>query len=255
MSLVPLVLAVALSGAPAASSELAVGLRPVGLDSAGVKAVKARLGTELGAAGVGFRVLSVPLAAGCLESEACVAAKARGSAALLDVGLVRVGPLVQVTVRLYASDGTLKRTAEDTADADGFPGAGALLAPELLAAIHEQVPKAAPAAETSPVAAGGVATTETEVIDVSPGEEPKGPEKLSLLGYGGVGVAAVGGLLALGGAGLAFHEAGVLEDAASLGTDKGRARVLGPVALGVVGAGVLVLGAGGAMSSIGFAME
>ena len=254
MSLVPWILTLALQGAPAADTPaLAVALRPVGLDAATTKAVKARLESELSAAEVPSRMLSLSPAAACFESEPCVQGLLKGGPALLDVEVVRVGPLVQLSLRLFGADGSLLDGAGNTAEADAFPGEGAIIDGELLRQVQAQVPKAPP--PTAPAIASSPQATETKVIEVAQPEQPKGPQSLPLLGYGGIGVAAAGGLLVVGSGLVALSEANVLEDATSLRLDKDRALVLGPVALGVMGAGVLVLGAGGAMTSVGFAME
>lgn len=232
---------VAVTSSP--SSPLRVGKDLVGLDAEGVETATARIASELTEAGVAFSFLDAPLVNDCLDDPTCVASELGRAPAYIHVEVLRVGPFVQQMTKLYGPDGTLLDSYEASIDAASFPGDAPWFSVETLTL----------AGGLSPAVNTAQGSQTVDVIDVSPAQNAQPSADRAAMGYGGVGLAIAGGLLTLGSGALAMHEAGVLEDKTSLGEDKGRARVLGPIALGAALTGVLVVGAGGALSTVGFA--
>lgn len=223
--------------------------RGVGLADDETEVFRQRLAEEFENAGIVAEPADPPIEASCYDELECIGRAVGDNAAVLDVELVRVGPFLQVKVRAWDAQGNIIEDEDGMEDAEVFREGGAILPP----AFPDRV-----GASGAPVDTGleddgyEEPSTMTEELAPPPVEEPEDPEGDPLLGYAGVGVAVLGGVLAAGGAAVAVSEMLTLEDATSLGPDKERARVLGPVGLVMAGVGVLALGGGGALATIGF---
>jgi hypothetical protein len=224
--------------------------RGVGLADDETDMFRQRLEDEFKNAGIVAEPADPPIDASCYEELDCIARAVGDNKAVVDVELVRVGPFLQVKVRVWDVEGNILEDEDGMEDAEVFREGGAILPPALPDRLG---------ASGSPVADSGSddggyeePTTMTEELAPAPVEEPSDPEGDPLLGYAGIGVAVLGGVLAAGGTAVAVTEMLTLEDATSLGADKERARVLGPVGLVLAGVGVVALGVGGALGTIGF---
>ncbi len=240
------------TAAPAQTVDVTLGgFRAVGLSDEETSRYRARLDEELNAIGVALQEPETAIDVDCYDDLACLGSAPGQTAGLVDVELVRVGPFMQVKFRFWNRETELLLDEDGMEDAEEF-AAGGKLVPAL---FQERV-----GASGQPIAAGentvadsSDPTTVTEEFAPAPTEQPAGPEPLPVLGYTGIGVAVLGGVLVLGGGLLALNEMTVLENAQSLGGDKERARVLGPSALVAAGLGAVVLGGGGALATMGFA--
>jgi hypothetical protein len=222
--------------------------RTVGLSDDEGAEFRGRVEEELNAIGIRVRVPDAVVSQECLQEPECVQQVVGDTAGLVDVEIMRVGPFLQVKFRLFDPASELLFDEEGMEDADVLVAGGTLLPDGIaekvgasgLPLAPEQL--ALPAAPTEPEPTEEVAavTTEESSLELPP------------LGLAGVALATGGVLLVAVGSVLAFGEASVLEDPASLGADKERARVFGPTALGLAAIGTLVMGGGGTLATIGF---
>lgn len=238
--------------APTQTTDVTLGgFRTVGLTDEETTSYRARLEEELNAIGVALREPASPIGVECYDDLACLESAPGDTKGLLDVELVRVGPFMQVKFRFWDTAAELALDEDGMEDAEEFASEGKIVPAmfaERVGASGSPIAQAEEVSEPEP-------TQVTEEIQTAPAEEPSDPEEMPVMGYAGIGVAAVGGLVLLGGSLLALNEASVLENAQSVGTDKERARVLGPSALVAAGVGAVVLGGGGALATMGFAGE
>jgi hypothetical protein len=226
------------------------GFRTVGLSDDETSTYRGRLDEEMAGMGVQMNEPDTPLDVSCYDDLDCLTSNASKGKGMIDVELVRVGPFMQVKFRMWDGEGELRIDEDGMEDAEEFASGG----------------RVTPAVFGETVGASGVPLsgddpeeesdlddgTITEEIAPPPAEEPGTPEDMPLLGYAGIGVAVVGAAVLVGGSLLALNEATVLGDANSPGTDKERARVVGPVSLVAAGVGAVVVGGGGALATIGF---
>jgi hypothetical protein len=188
-----------------------------------------------GAKGVGRLQDWVP---GCLDDPGCLAEEPQS--AFLSVEVTRVGPMLQVDVRMVTRDGNevLKQSSSlmqgDPLLGDAFK----VVLPDL------PPPKAAEVVETPPGEGEGEG-------EGNGGDDKKAGEPLfdfgsvPMWGWAGAGSAVAGVVLFGAGAAIAAGDAAILEDPASLGDDKASARVRGPIAVIAAVVGVAAI-AGGA---------
>jgi hypothetical protein len=245
-----ILLAVLLHAATPAQAPVQVnlgGFRTVGLSADEETLYRSRLEDELSAIGVRL-VQPEDIDPSCYDELDCLQEAVGTARGLLDVELVRVGPFMQAKFRLWDATGDLLFLEDGMEDATDFRDEGSLVPNDFAARVGASGTPLAPV--PAPQAAGAEPTKE---VARPQAEQPSDPEDEPILGYSGIGLAVVGGALILGGGLLALNEAGVLENAQSLGADKERARVLGPSALVAAGLGVLVLGGGGGLATLGFA--
>jgi hypothetical protein len=239
--------AVAPAEAPADAVEVVLGgFRTVGLVDGG-SFYRDKLEQELAAVGIRLVEPEAPLEPSCFEKPDCLQAAIAGKGGLLDLELVRAGPFLQIKLRIWGANGDRHFNEDVLADADVFPEEGELLPYGVHVPLGASGQPLAAAEEDDAVL--------TEELAPASVEQPPVPEDMPLLGYTGIGVAVVGGILVLGGGLLALSEMLVLESPVTLAPEKERARVLGPSALVAAGVGAVVLGGGGALASLGFAGE
>lgn len=239
--------------APTQTTDVTLGgFRTVGLTDEETNSYRARLEEELNAIGVALKEPASPIGVECYDDLACLESAPGDTKGLVDVELVRVGPFMQVKFRFWDTAAELALDEDGMEDAEEFASEGKIV-PTMFA---ERVgASGTPIAQADDTAEEPEPTQVTEEIQTAPAEQPSDPEEMPVMGYAGIGVAAAGGLMLLGGGLLALNEASVLENAQSVGTDKERARVLGPSALVAAGLGAVVLGGGGALATLGFAGE
>jgi len=247
----PLALALALSFSAQAPVEITLGdFRGVGLADDETDMFRARFDGELRAAGVRAVPADPPIESSCYDELDCLARAVGARKAVVDVELLRVGPFLQVKVRMWDAEGNVLEDEDGMEDAEAFREEGALLPHTFAQRLGATPPPAdgyAQEEEDAPVA-----TAMTEEIEPPAVEEPPATEGEPLLGYAGVLVAVVGGLLLAGGGLVALNEMFVLENSGTLGAEKERARVLGPVGLVAAGVGMVAVGGGGALATLGF---
>jgi hypothetical protein len=220
--------------------------RGVGLADDETDIFRQRLEQEFSAAGIKAVAADPPIEAACYDELECIATAVGDRAAVMDVELVRVGPFLQVKVRMWDAEGNILEDEDGMEDAEVFREGGAILPATVPDAIGAT---GAPVAEEDEY---DEPTTVTEEFAPAAAEEPSETEGDPMLGYAGIGVAVLGGALTAGGVAIAVLEMSTLEDATSLGADKERARVLGPVGLIMAGVGVIALGGGGTLATLGF---
>lgn len=215
-----MVLGVLLMTAMAASGPTVVAtpLVALGLTEADETAARERLEAQVTAAG-GALTPAAPVDELCRADDACVeeARASAGAAVWISLSLARVGDELDIDEVIASSTGV--RRATRTVGVDQL--ATSVLSEETVATISSSSTTTAPAADTPP--------------EVASSSEP--PPLGLIAAIAGGGVAAVG-LAAFG------VEAATLEDAASLGADKERARTMGAVYLSVAALGVLGAGLG-----------
>lgn len=187
----------------------------LGFEESELPALQQRLQGAVEGAGVVVSVVPA-VAAECSADAACVGARVAEGAALVVVDVSKIGADIDVTDAVYGSGGTPLGGAHRTLPAAEFESAP--LSPEALAAL---APFRAPPIESPPPAPPSSSPFPTKFLGVGAG---------ALVGVAGIAGFAV--------------EAATLEDPASLGDDKARARVTSWVFLGAAAAGV-----GGAVAS------
>lgn len=236
------------AAAPTQTTDVTLGgFRTVGLTDDESATYRAHLEQELNAIGVALVEPEVPIEPTCYDDLDCLTAAPGQTGGLIDVELVRVGPFMQVKFRFWDRDTELLLDEDGMEDAETFASEGKIV-PALFAE------RAGASGQPLAGASGDEGATEvTEVLAPAPVEQPSDPEEVPVLGYTGVGVAVLGGVLVVGGGLLALNEMTVLENARTLGDEKERARILGPSALVAAGVGAVVLGGGGALATMGFA--
>jgi hypothetical protein len=188
----------------------------LGFEESELPALQQRL--QGAAEGAGVVVSVVPaVAAECAADAACLGARVAEGAAIVVVDVSKIGTDIDVTDAVYGPGGTPLGGAHRTLPAAEFEVAP--LSPEALAALapFHAAPSSPPAEPPAPSSA---------------------PFPTKFLGVGAGALVGVAGI-----AGFAV-EAATLEDPASLGDDKARARVTSWVFLGAAAAGV-----GGAVAS------
>jgi hypothetical protein len=234
-----------------AQVELTLGdFRGVGLADDETEMFRQRVEEEFKAAGIRAVPADPPVDVSCYDELDCITRAVGDRAGVVDVELVRVGPFLQVKVRLWDPEGNIVEDEDGMEDAEVFREGGAILPTTLAERVGAsgtplEEEEEEEYEDTEPA-------TVTEELAPPPVEEPTDPEGDPMLGYAGIGVAVLGGVLAAGGAAVAVTEMLTLEDAASLGADKERARVLGPIGLIMAGVGVVALGGGGTLATLGF---
>jgi hypothetical protein len=249
----PLAFALTLSFAAQGPVEITLGdFRGVGLADDETESFRARLEEELAASGIRAVPAEPAIEQDCYDELECIANAVAGRKAVVDVELVRVGPFLQVKVRMWDAEGNVMEDEDGMEDAEAFREGGAILPHTFAERLGATPPPEGGYAEEEDEVTSPDDTTVTEEFAPAPVEQPPETEGDPLLGYAGVGVAVVGGLLLAGGGLIALNEMFVLENAETLGDEKERARVLGPVGLVAAGVGVLAVGGGGALATLGF---
>lgn len=226
----------------------------VGLDAAGTEAAARRIATQASALGLAVERRKEGPAEGCLDDDACRSGLVSGKAGLLAVELLRFGPEVTVTARLYDERGTLLATSERSLAHEAFSAAPELLGDEVAAALRALAVERATAAPPGPMAQEdthkGPASTVT-AEKAAPGttslDESEGPNVLGLSLTGVAAAAGLGGLVIVGsGVGSYFVAQQILNDRLGTTAQKDSMLIVRYVGAGMVVAGLLVVAASGA---------
>lgn len=245
-----MVLAIVLQAAPAQAVDVTLGgFRTVGLSDEETETYRARLEEELNAMGVLLKAPATDIDVSCYDDLECLQSAPGDTKGLLDVELVRVGPFMQVKFRFWNPETELLLDEDGMEDAESFASESKLVPEEFAERVGAS---GQPVAPTSDDDGEDTDTQVTEEITAPAPVQPSSEEEPPVLGYAGIGVAVLGGVLLVGGGLLALNEMSVLENAQSLGADKERARVLGPSALVAAGIGAVVLGGGSGLATMGF---
>lgn len=230
------------------AAQVGVAFTAVGVDDAHRPALSERALTEARALGEVVAVLP------CTD-EACWMARAAetGAHVILDVRVVRAGPVAQVSTTLWGADGKELAREDHVLDADAFPGGGALLAPTFLEQARVHLPQGVATPPTEGDRPGDATGPSSSGDGRAPGtveDEPLLP-LWTAIGFGGALVAAVGFAAVVAGVAVAGTQEGVLIDATSNGEAKQNALLLIPAGLGGAALGVAVAALGGTAAIVG----
>lgn len=252
-------LAVLASAAP--QTVVLLPVRAVGLSQETASAARTRVLDELQLMGFSLESREEAVEPSCLEDPACRGGLAGDALGVVDVEVLRFGPDLQVTARLFAPDGTERTRTERSVTAEGFGISGTLLGPEFAEALREL------AAARGPTSTAGVEADGPDdapaPIDGAPKEgddattseaEEGGLSPLGLgISAGGAAVLVVG-LVVVAGGGFAYLAAqSVLYNAGAARDEKDTALFVRMVGAILFGAGVGITSAGIAVAAAGVA--
>lgn len=226
--------------------------RAVGLDAASSEAAGRRIAEQVQALGLAVEQRPKGPAEGCLDDDACRLTLVTAKAGLIDVELLRFGPDVTVTARLYDEKGALRATSEQSMSYEAFAASRSLLGEDVTPTLKAMAAERATASppdklpeelpSTSPPAAPA-ASVESD--------ESEGPSWLGLSLTGGAAAVGLGGLLvAGGGVGGYLLAQQVLGDATTTTAQKDQMIVVRYVGAGLFAAGLFAVAAGGAGAGV-----
>lgn len=230
-------------GAASPPSVLLARVQADGMSEEDAAASQRRIEEELVLMGAQPVVRETAAEAACFDDAACVGELAGEHAAVLHVELLRVGPLVQVTARLFDPEGKTLFETDRSVNAEGIAATGTMLGPEIAPHIRG-LGAAAPSEEPKP-----------EPEPPAPAAPSDGGSLfLPLVAVGGT-LAGVGLLVAAGGGIVAVERTATAYTPTTPGEDKAIALAVAPWAVGAAAFGLVLAAAGGGVLAAAFVLE